>query len=116
VRRQSWTTRVRVRDDDRRSTTIDGEDEWRRIYRACTRARTEVRAVATMRGGAIVRAAFGLFGSFADALDDDAFARWTRARAFDAALDDADDAREIRDARWRRPSVRARVDRGDDGG
>ena len=63
-----------------------------------------------------MRAAFGLFGSFADAHDDDVFARWTRARAFDAALDDADDAREIRDARWRRPSVCACVDRGDDGG
>jgi len=42
--------------------------------------------------------------------------RWTRARAFDAARDVADDVREIRHARWRRPWVRARVDGGDDGG
>ena len=72
-----------------------------------TRGRDEVRAARS--GRSFVRGG-------APRTTRHSFARWTRARAFDAARDVADDVREIRHARWRRPWVRARVDGGDDGG
>ena len=86
------------------------------MYRARTRARDEVRAVATTTrahrrrsGRSFVRVGASIRRRCVRAMD-------APTRAFDVAREAVDDACEIRRARWRRASVRARVDRGDDGG